>query len=228
MQMFVQLNFKSVVCPTLIFFFGNTLRISQKVQKRLTGLSVLKYQTRQMTENCTNLLWWEKLEVSLHENGVCSKRFPKQYVETTMSDEDGYLLYTRRKNSRTVLKKKIPLHNGFVLPYNRTLLQKYKAHINVELCNQNKSIKYLFKYVNKGHDRVTAAFYQSRNNDQGVQIRDEIKMYYDCRYLSACEATWRIFDLIYTTEIHLLLDWRFIYQILTIWCSTTINCSKVY
>lgn len=56
MQMFVQLNFKSVVCPTLIFFFGNTLRISQKVQKRLTGLSVLKYQTRQMTENCTNLL----------------------------------------------------------------------------------------------------------------------------------------------------------------------------
>lgn len=78
------------------------------------------------------------------KNGVCSKRFPKQYVETTMSDEDGYPLYTRRKNSRTVLKKKIPLHNGFVLPYNRTLLQKYKAHINVELCNQNKSIKYLF------------------------------------------------------------------------------------
>lgn len=59
---------------------------------------------------------------------------------------------------------------------------------------QSEQVNQIFvQYVNKGHDRVTAAFYQSRSNDQGVQIRDEIKMYYDCRYLSACEATWRIF-----------------------------------
>lgn len=128
----------------------------------------------------------------------CSKRFPKRYVETTKSDDDGYPLYRRRKNGRTVKKKKIPLHNGFVVPYNRTLLEKYRAHINVELCNQSKSIKYLFKYVNKGHDQVTAAFYQSQNHDEDVQPRDEIKMYYDCRYLSACEATWRILGF----EIH--------------------------
>lgn len=111
---------------------------------------------------------------------------------------DTLCIYRRRKNGRTINKKKIPLHNGFVVRYNRTLLEKYRAHINVELCNQNKSIKYLFKYVNKGHDRVTAAFYQSQKLEEGTHNRDEIKMYYDCRYLSACKAAWRILGF----EIH--------------------------
>ncbi|PHT78408.1 hypothetical protein T459_16460 [Capsicum annuum] len=69
---------------------------------------------------------------------------------------------------------------------------KYGAHINVEWCNQSKSIKYLFKYVNKGHDRATIAFSQSIH-DEGSQDVDEINMYYDCRYISPCEAAWRIF-----------------------------------
>ncbi|GJY56098.1 ATP-dependent DNA helicase PIF1-like protein [Tanacetum coccineum] len=56
-----------------------------------------------------------------------------------------------------------------------------------------KSIKYLFKYINKGPDRVTAAV-------DGEEV-DEIKDFYDCRYLSACEAAWRIyrFDIHYRT-----------------------------
>ncbi|GAU39679.1 hypothetical protein TSUD_320920 [Trifolium subterraneum] len=75
----------------------------------------------------------------------------------------------------------------------RHLLLKYNAHINVEWCNQSRSIKYLFKYVNKGHDRVTAGFYQSGRDGDDTHNVDEIKTYYDCRYLSACEAVWRIF-----------------------------------
>ncbi|GKA46793.1 hypothetical protein Tco_0739676 [Tanacetum coccineum] len=47
------------------------------------------------------------------------------------------------------------------------------------------SIKYLFKYINKGPDRVTVA---AENEEV-----DEINDYYDCRYLSACEAAWRIY-----------------------------------
>ncbi|XP_035838895.1 uncharacterized protein LOC110906904 [Helianthus annuus] len=58
------------------------------------------------------------------------------------------------------------------------------------------SIKYLFKYINKGPDRVTAFVFQanSTKNDteQNVAV-DEIKAYLDCRYISACEAAWRIF-----------------------------------
>ncbi|KAL7132310.1 hypothetical protein ABFS83_12G064800 [Erythranthe nasuta] len=125
---------------------------------------------------------------------VCTKRFPKPFVQRTESDADGFTVYRRREDGRTVTKKKTTLDNGFVVPYNRILLSKYRAHINIELCNQNKSIKYLFKYVNKGHDRVTSAFYETRNTDGGAEIRDEIKTYYDCRYLSACEAMWRLFN----------------------------------
>ncbi|XP_035843853.1 uncharacterized protein LOC118490365 [Helianthus annuus] len=47
-----------------------------------------------------------------------------------------------------------------------------------------------------GPDRVTASVFQdnstNNNTKQNVAI-DEIKVYLDCRYISACEAAWRIF-----------------------------------
>lgn len=122
-------------------------------------------------------------------NGKCTKYFPKKFVDTTVIDSDGYPVYRRRNNGVSLKKGESFVDNRYVVPYNRKLLLKYNAHINVEWCNQSRSIKYLFKYVNKGHDRVTATFYQGGN-----ECYDEIKMYYDCRYLSACEAVWRIFS----------------------------------
>ncbi|XP_031131717.1 uncharacterized protein LOC116033103 [Ipomoea triloba] len=76
----------------------------------------------------------------------------------------------------------------------KCLLLRYKAHMNVEWCNQSRSIKYLFKYVNKGNDRVIAEFYKTTSNADGVQVVDEINMYYDCRYVSASKATWRLLN----------------------------------
>ncbi|XP_031111924.1 uncharacterized protein LOC116015899 [Ipomoea triloba] len=67
-----------------------------------------------------------------------------------------------------------------------------KSSFDEEGC-PSRSIKYLFKYVNKGHDRVTAEFYKANVDDDGVKVVDEINMYYDCRYISPCEAAWRIF-----------------------------------
>ncbi|XP_075097192.1 uncharacterized protein LOC107807403 [Nicotiana tabacum] len=125
-------------------------------------------------------------------NGRCTKHFPKKFVENTTIDEDGYPVYKRRDNGRTIQKEGIELDNRYVVPHNRYLLLKYDAHINVEWCNQSRSIKYLFKYVNKGHDRVTTAFSQSVHEEDSSAI-DEIKMYYDCQYISTCEAAWRIF-----------------------------------
>ncbi|XP_075082583.1 uncharacterized protein LOC142161735 [Nicotiana tabacum] len=126
------------------------------------------------------------------QNGRCTKHFPKRFVDATTVDEEGYPVYRRRDNGRTIMKNGIDLDNRYVVPHNRFLLLKYGTHINVEWCNQTRSIKYLFKYVNKGHDRATAAFSQS-THDNGSSTVDEINMYYDCRYISPCEAAWRIF-----------------------------------
>ncbi|XP_058733993.1 uncharacterized protein LOC131605682, partial [Vicia villosa] len=128
------------------------------------------------------------------QNGKCTKYFPKRFLDNTTIDASGYPIYRRRDNGNFIKKVESFADNRFVVPYNRHLLLKYNAHINVEWCNQYRSIKYLFKYVNKGHDRVTARFYNSANGTNDSEISDEIKMYYDCRYLSSCEAAWRIFS----------------------------------
>ncbi|KAF7841731.1 uncharacterized protein G2W53_004029 [Senna tora] len=125
-------------------------------------------------------------------NGKCSKHFPKKFTDKTSFDEDGYCKYRRRNTGNVVVKNGVELDNRFVVPYNPTLLLRYQAHINVEFCNQSRSIKYLFKYVSKGHDMVTAKISDGVDT-KSTDNKDEIKHYYDCRYISPCEAAWRIF-----------------------------------
>ncbi|XP_074265614.1 uncharacterized protein LOC141588056 [Silene latifolia] len=133
--------------------------------------------------------------------GKFSKYYPKPCTERTTVDGDGYPIYKRSKKGVTVIKDDVPLGNDFVIPYNSQLLLKYRAHINVEWCNQSRSIKYLFKYINKGSDRVTMQSSYTRRNEEDPGRFDEIKRFYDCRYLFACEAAWRIFgfDIHYIT-----------------------------
>jgi hypothetical protein len=118
----------------------------------------------------------------------CSKFYPKKFVNTTTFDESGYPIYRRRDLGVTVLKKTVVLDNRSVVPYNPLLIMKYPAHVNIEFCNKSNCIKYLFKYITKGVDRVTASLELG-----GEESVDEIKQYYDCRYLSPSESIWRIF-----------------------------------
>ncbi|XP_022024880.1 uncharacterized protein LOC110925221 [Helianthus annuus] len=126
----------------------------------------------------------------------CSKKFPKKYVDETCVDSEGYPVYHRRQTSNTIVKNGVTLDYRFVVPYNALLLRKYQSHVNIEWCNQSGSIKYLFKYINKGPDRVTASVFQANSikndTEQNVAV-DEIKSYLDYRYISTCEAAWRIF-----------------------------------
>ena len=98
-------------------------------------------------------------------------------------------------------KIQLILTNLYVVPYNPSLLRKYRAHINVEWCNQSRAIKYLFKYINKGQDRIIAGLCRTRGEGENEQDVDEIQEYFNCRYVSASEASWRIlgFDIHYQT-----------------------------
>jgi len=127
------------------------------------------------------------------KEGRCSKFFPKKFTSSTTIDEDGYSSYRRRDHGVVVEKNGIKLDNRSVVPYSPVLLIRYQAHVNTEYCNKSNSIKYLFKYVNKGPDRATIQISSNSTESSDTPIVDEIKNYYDCRYFSPCEAVWRIF-----------------------------------
>lgn len=63
---------------------------------------------------------------------------------------------------------------------------------------------YLFKYVTKGPNRSTVVITEGNGEDQAIsqlanENDDEIQTFLNCRYVSACEALWRIneFDIHY-------------------------------
>ncbi|XP_057746826.1 uncharacterized protein LOC130966082 [Arachis stenosperma] len=127
------------------------------------------------------------------KNGSCSKFYPKEFRQRTLIDEARFPKYRRIDNCRIVKKREYVLDNKFIVPYNPKLLLKFGCHINVEYTYQTSSIKYLFKYVHKGNDCVTATLYNASDPSEATQVVDKIRNYYDCRYISACEAVWHLF-----------------------------------
>ena len=110
------------------------------------------------------------------------------FRETTSMDQNAYVSYRRRDTGKSYgqhpHRNNDPQYdNQWVVPYNRVLLLRYKCHINVECCASIKSVKYIHKYIYKGHDRAIMMF---------VNITDEIKIHLDSRYISAPEAIWRL------------------------------------
>ncbi|XP_074305504.1 uncharacterized protein LOC141640719 [Silene latifolia] len=73
--------------------------------------------------------------------------------------------------------------------YNPYLLAMFDCHLNVEVCSTINAVKYLYKYVYKGHDRVLF------NVESGgvAPLVDEIHRYQSGRWVSPPEAAWRIF-----------------------------------
>ncbi|XP_073033758.1 uncharacterized protein [Primulina eburnea] len=122
-------------------------------------------------------------------NGKCKKNFPKPFVEYTSRGNDSYPLYRRREGIQVSIPNNadVFIDNGWVVPYNPWLLLKYDCHINVEICGGIKCVKYIYKYIHKGPDRVAL---ELRNR----QNCDEIQQYVDGRWVCAPEALWRIFS----------------------------------
>ncbi|XP_053595538.1 uncharacterized protein LOC128667851 [Microplitis demolitor] len=120
----------------------------------------------------------------------CSKRFPKAFVNETITGEDGYPSYRRRSTEAggfvaqvKVNGNNIEVDNRWIVPYSPVLSRTFETHLNVEYCSSVQSIKYICKYVNKGSDQATFGL---KNEN------DEITKYQSGRYISTSEATWRI------------------------------------
>jgi hypothetical protein len=136
-------------------------------------------------------------------DGKCSKRYPKDFCEATTMDQDGYPIYARPNDGQTFVGRKgFVYDNRWVVPHNPYLTAKYGCHINVEVCASVKAVKYIHKYIYKGHDRTTL---------QVSDERDEVKEYLEACYISPIESCWHIFEFpmpaeaptIYRLPVHL-------------------------
>ena len=128
----------------------------------------------------------------------CGKFFPKPWQKATESDPtDSYPAYQRTAVSDggetghtpgTRNRPGVPVDNSWVVPYNPALLAMFDCHINVEVTSSIDCVKYLYKYVYKGNDRVMYKL-RAANGLAG----DQIEEYRAARYLTATEAFYCIF-----------------------------------
>jgi hypothetical protein len=121
---------------------------------------------------------------------TCNKNYPKDFADETEMGEDAYPTYKRRDNGMPVTRGQAVLDNRHVVPYNPYLLQKYACHANMEVCASIKSVKYIYKYIFKGHD--SAHIHVQRD---GAKVLDQngVQEYLNGRYVGSVEACWRLF-----------------------------------
>src|SRR5487761_412025 len=123
-------------------------------------------------------------QASCMVNGTCSKSFPKPFRAETSVTEDSYARTRHSNTGQTFQIQGREVNNQWVVCHSPYLIWKYRCHINVESIASVKAVKYIYQYVYKGHDRTTMEF---------GRCRDEIKQYLDARYISSCEALWRLY-----------------------------------
>ncbi|XP_071909310.1 uncharacterized protein [Coffea arabica] len=143
----------------------------------------------------------------------CKNNYPKPFADTTFHGENTYPTYRRRKDGKKIIVRGHELDNRWVVPYNGYLLAKFDCHINVEICSTVKAVKYIYKYIYKGHDRIRFRVNSDASDrpDSNIQPSaiDEIREFQSARWVCAVEATWRIFRFqlseIHPSVIHLQL-----------------------
>jgi hypothetical protein len=112
-------------------------------------------------------------------NGKCKYRYPKEFKDKTDFVEGSYPAYRRRQTQITVKKGNKTFDSRDVVPYNKFLSLYFDCHINVEVAVGIEAVKYIYKYITKGHDRSYLA----------LEDQDETKKFIDARYISPPEGT---------------------------------------
>ena len=102
--------------------------------------------------------------------------------------KNGYPIYARPNNGRTITKRGFVYDNRWVVPHNRYILCKYKCHANVEYTASLSTVRYQFKYQHKGNDLTTVQLLAEG------QAKNEISLYVNARFIDPHLAIWRIFE----------------------------------
>ncbi|GBO36556.1 hypothetical protein AVEN_17828-1 [Araneus ventricosus] len=159
-------------------------------------------------------MWNYKHKFSMHERWTVLQKFSETIQGFTEETVNGYPIY-RIRATEPVQVGKYSIDNRWVVPYNPWLLKKLNAHINVEVCASVKSVKYLSKYVYKGHDTASVKIQK-----EGALDHDEILSFVEGRYVSAPEPMWRLnkFNLLHKSHtvvrlaVHLPQQQPIVYQ----------------
>ena len=69
----------------------------------------------------------------------------------------------------------LEIDNRWVVPHNPYLVREYDCHINLEICETVKAVKYLFKYFYKGHGHVTLEVNAKVPSEKQAKQRDEVR-----------------------------------------------------
>ena len=114
----------------------------------------------------------------------CKWRFPKEPCDFTHYDEKGNLILKRRPSESNVVA------------YNKTLLLKFKSHVNVEYVGELAHPQYIMKYVNKTQDTVSNVRVQLDNSAALL-----IDQHFQSLYISSAQANWEMlgFDIYHKT-----------------------------
>ena len=117
------------------------------------------------------------------EDGTCKRGYPKlagvDVSQRTWCDARGYWH-----------SKRLYASDAYVVAYNRALLLRYDAHINVEVSGTVKIICYLKKYMTKLPDCSRTSVKKVLRNP-GQELMDWQKL----RHTSVCEACMRMRDI---------------------------------
>ncbi|XP_023245859.1 uncharacterized protein LOC111643039 [Copidosoma floridanum] len=73
---------------------------------------------------------------------------------------------------------------------NTELLEMFNCHMNVEAVSSVSAVRYLYKYIYKGHDAASVTIGESEGNS--IVDHDEIKNFIETRYVGPVEVCYRI------------------------------------
>jgi hypothetical protein len=132
----------------------------------------------------------------------CKNYYPRPFCDSTPQGKDWYPVYRRRDDGRKEMVRGHMLDNRWVVPYNPYLIRTFNCHINVEACSSIKSVKYLFKYIYKGHDRASVAVRENGKIKDANRNVDEMTDYKEARWVGPPEAMWKYTNLTYTSVTH--------------------------